>query len=123
MIESYKRSGRGSAARVVTAAQSQRYHKTARRHGSQRRFRLKNVVPLLARNPREESEQASVCVCRRERVGDRMEHGLLPHRLRAEHGSLLASSFPAGSLAAGRKRHHFPSLSSVKVPLLSVLRD
>ncbi|RZS11505.1 hypothetical protein BHM03_00042833 [Ensete ventricosum] len=85
--------------------------------------RLKNVVPLLARNPREESEQASVCVCRRERVGDRMEHGLLPHRLRAEHGSLLASSFPAGSLAAGRKRHHFPSLSSVKVPLLSVLRD
>ncbi|KAJ8467027.1 hypothetical protein OPV22_029579 [Ensete ventricosum] len=44
-----------------------------------------------------------------------MEHGLLTHRLRAEHGSLLASSFPAGSLAAGRKRHHFPSLSSVKI--------
>ncbi|CAL9112218.1 unnamed protein product [Musa acuminata var. zebrina] len=44
-----------------------------------------------------------------------MEHGLLPHRLRAEHGSLLASSFPAASLAAGRKRHHFPSSSSVKI--------
>ncbi|XP_065020333.1 branched-chain amino acid aminotransferase 2, chloroplastic-like isoform X2 [Musa acuminata AAA Group] len=44
-----------------------------------------------------------------------MEHGLLPHRLRAEHGSLLASSFPAASLSAGRKRHHFPSSSSVKI--------
>ncbi|THU68501.1 hypothetical protein C4D60_Mb08t04550 [Musa balbisiana] len=44
-----------------------------------------------------------------------MERGLLPCRLRAEHGSLLTSSFPAAPLAAGRKRHHFPSSSSFKI--------